>query len=488
MIASRPVNRRNAQRWHAWTGARRLALLAGGAHLCAATSGLTAEPPVAATPGKDVPASAAAPKSGKSLADALLLADKNHPNILAARAKLSFTRAQLDEAHSAPFSMFRLSGGVGVAPELQGTSTYSPDNDVSLSSGVALAWRIDLQGVLPLWTFGKIGHLWEAAEANIKVHRAGVEKERDLVRLEVRRAYYGLLLARDAKLLLADVKKQLGKAEKALTEKVDAGEADAADLYKLLTFASEVDVRDAEADKFVTSTLAGLRFYTGAADFDAADAPLAPPVHELGAIDTYLGAANKYRPELAQVRHGVEARTAQVHLAESGFYPDIGLALSLGLGVAPEIDDQINPFAYDPANYFRYGAGLAFQWNLDFVPQVARLKQAKSNLAEMRAVEKLADGGVEAEVRLAHAEVTDWQKRRAAFVKSTSYAKKWLIVTQQGIDVGTIEDKELLEPAKAYALGRFNVMNATMELDLAMAKLARATGWDAIAPDGVSVK
>jgi hypothetical protein len=69
-------------------------------------------------------------------------------------------------------------------------------------------------------------------------------------------------------------------------------------------------------------------------------------------------------------------------------------------------------------------------------------------------------------------------------MKSTAFAKKWLIRIQQGIDVGTIEDKELLEPAKAYALGRFNTLNATMELDVAMAKLARATGWDAIAPDG----
>ncbi len=48
----------------------------------------------------------------------------------------------------------------------------------------------------------------------------------------------------------------------------------------------------------------------------------------------------------------------------------------------------------------------------------------------------------------------------------------------------TIPEKDLLEPAKAYATNRFNLLNATMELDVAMAKLAKATGWDAIAPDG----
>ncbi len=468
---------------------RRLAGLPGAAALVVALPLFAAQPEEMPTPGADdLPqkAAAAPATSVRTLSEALLLADKNHPNILAARAKLTGTRAQLDEAHAAPFSIFKLSGGVGIAPELTGTAAYSPDNDVSLSSGVALAWRIDLQGVVPLWTFGKIGHLWEAAEANVKVHEAGVEKERDLVRLEVRRAYYGLLLARDGQILLRDVDKQLDSAEKALKEKVDKGEGSQADLFKLQTFASELDIRAAEADKYVASALAGLRFYTGMSNFDAPDLPLQPPSHTLLPVERYLEAATKYRPELAQVRYGLEAREAQVHLAESGFYPDIGIGLSLGLGVAPEIDDQINPFAYDPANYFRYGAGLVFQWNLDFAPQAARLKQAKAQLSEMRATEKLADGGIEAEIRVAYAEVEDWQKRRAAYAKSVGYAKKWLITIQQGIEIGTVEDKELLEPAKAYALGRFNTMNATMELDVALAKLARATGWDAIAPDGTS--
>lgn len=416
----------------------------------------------------------------------LALADKNHPNIMAARARLTKARNQLDEAHAAPFSQFKMEGGVTVLPELRGTSSYSPDNEVQIatSAGVALGWRVGLEGVLPVWTFGKIGHLWEAAEANVKLHAASVEKERDLVRLEVRRAYYGLQLARDAKLLLADVRKQLGDAEKALEEKVKKDEADPIDLLKLQTFATEIEVRESEADRYADTALAGLRFYAGEPRLDIPDVPLSPPRHALLEADRYVAAAQGHRPEVAEARHGLAAREAQVRLAESDFYPDIGLGLAVGVGVAPDVDDQLDPFAYDPANYFRYGVGLVFRWNLDFVPKAARLRQAKSDLAEVGALRRLASNGVSAEVEAAHAEVRDWQRRRAAYMKSVGFAKKWLIRVQQGIDVGTIEDKELLEPAKAYALGRFNVLNATMELDLAMAKLARVTGWDAIAPDG----
>lgn len=414
----------------------------------------------------------------------LALADKNHPNIAGARAELAMVRAQLDEAHWAPFSQFKMTGGVALAPEIRGNNVFSPNTDVSLTTSLGVAWKIGIEGVLPLWTFGKIGNLWDAADANVKVHEAGVEKERDVVRLEVRRAYFALQLARDAQIMLGDVKKQLDSAEARLTEKVEKEDADPIDLLRLQTFSSEIGVRQAEADKFVTVALSGLRFYTGVADLEIPDAPLAAPKHQLAVIDRYFDMSQQNRPELAQARWGLAAREAQTRLAESNFYPDVGLGLSVGLSAAPEITDQLNPFVADPANYFHYGAALVFQWNLDFLPRSAQLRQAEAQLAAMRATARYATGGVKTEIEIAYADAVDWKKRHDAYEKSAGYAKKWLIRVQSGIDIGTIEDKELIDPAKAYALARFNTLNATMELDVAIAKLARATGWDEIAPDG----
>lgn len=475
-----------------------VALWLGAGELRAQPADPPAGAPAASAPAAPAPAAVAAEASAPveperipskyelDLPRILALADRHHPQILESRAKLGMVRAQLDEAHWAPFSQFRATGGVALVPEIRGSHIYSPNTDVSLTSSVGMAWRVGVEGVLPLWTFGKIGHLWDAAAANVKVHEAAVEKERDLVRLEVRRAFYGLQLARDAKLLLGDVRKQLDAAERALTEKVEADEADPIDLLRLQTFSSELLVREAEADRFILVALSGLRFFTGLPELEVLDLPLVAPAHELLGVERYLEAAVKHRPELAQARAGLMAREAQVRLAEASFYPDVGVGLSAGLSAAPEIDDQLNPFVNDPGNFFRYGAAIVFQWNLDFLPRAAKLRQAEAELSGMRALSSYATGGVEAEVRTAHAEVVDWQRRVVAYTKSVQYARRWLIRVQQGIDVGTVEDKELLEPAKAYAMGRFNVLNATMELDLALAKLARATGWDAIAPDGMS--
>jgi outer membrane protein TolC len=435
-------------------------------------------------PASDSPKQPASTTRTYGLPEVLKLADDNHPNIREARAELAMVRAQLDEAHWAPYSQFKLTGGVTLAPEIRGSDVFSPNTDVSLSSSLGVAWKVGIDGVLPLWTFGKIGNLWDAADANVKVHEADVEKARDIVRLDVRRAYYALQLARDAKVLLSEARSTIEKGEKTLQEKIDKDEGDPIDLLQLQTFAAELDVREAEADKFVTVSLTGLRFYTGVKDLDIPDEPLAPPRHQLEPVENYQDVAQRARPELQQARAGLAAREAQTRLAVSNFYPDIGIALSVGFAAAPEIDDQLNPFVVDPANYFHYGAALVFQWNLDFLPKSAQLRQAEAQLTQMRATQSFAEGGVKSEIELAYADVVAFKKERDAYEKAVKTAKKWLIRVQQGIDVGIIEEKELLEPAKQYALNRFNMLNATMELDVAMAKLARASGWDSIAPDG----
>jgi outer membrane protein TolC len=414
----------------------------------------------------------------------LAMAERNHPNIAASRARLLQARAQLDEARFTPYTQFKLTGGVSLAPTVRGNSVFSPNTDVSLTSSLAVGWRAGIEGIVPLWTFGKITNLWDAASAYVHVQEADLEKERDAVRADVRKAFFGLQLARDGKLLLKDVRSQIEKGVDSLQKQVDKGSGDPIDLLRLQTYAAELDVRESEAERYENVALAGLRFYTGVPDLDIPDVPIRPPKHELGHVTRYLSAAGVYRPEVAMARHGIAARTAQVHLARAQFFPDVGLGLGVGAAAAPAIADQTNIFVNDQANFFHYSVALVFQWKLDFPAQYARVKYAEAQLEEVRAQQRFALGGVGAEVEVAYAEVVDWKKRTAAYTRAVKTAKKWLVMVEEGIDVGTLEEKELLEPAKAYATNKFNQMNAVMELDLAMSRLAKATGWDAIAPDG----
>lgn len=429
------------------------------------------------------PVTARRTRRGYSLARCLELASLNFPRIAEARSKAAYYRAQLDEARTAPFSQWVFTGGIGVAPTVRGGPVFSPNTDVSLSSNMGLAWNVKVEGFVPLWTFGKITNLVDAAENQTKLGTHQVQKERNQVKLDVRKAYFGLQLARTSQSLLKDALKVLDEMTAKLERQVEEGEGDEIDLLKLRSYRAELEGRAAEARKYETIAVAGLRFLTGiSGPFDIDTDQLQVGTHQLRPVSHYLQAARLFRPDINMARAGVQARRAQVALARSRLYPDVGVGMTAGWMRAPELADQINPYVRDDANYLRYGFAVATRWNLDFLPAYARLQQAEAQLEETRAIEQFALGGVGLEVQTAYAEVQEALVKEQAFAKAELYAKQWLIAVQQGIDIGTQESKDLVDPARQYATQRFAHLSAIMDLNVALSKLAQVTGWDAVAP------
>jgi outer membrane protein TolC len=417
-----------------------------------------------------------------SLRQCLELADLRHPNIQAARARVDMMRAQLDEARTAPFSGFSLTAGAGPAPTFRGGQVYTQDREVGLNSNLGLAWQASFNGTIPLWTFGKITNLWRAAEAQIEVGEGEAQKARNAVKLDVRRAYYGLLLAREALSLLGEAAGQLDKVIKPLQQKVAEGEGDELDLLRLQTSRAELDARLAEARRAEQVTLGALRFYTGVeGGFDIPPEGLRMPKREIGPLPDYLDAARQHRPELRMARAGLAAREAQVDLARSKLLPDLGLSLSASYSRAPEITDQLNPFVRDDANYLRYGFAIGMRWSLDLAPGVARVRQAEAQLDEMRHTMRYASGGTALEVEKAHAEAIETRKKVDAYKAASKFARQWMIKVVQGIDVGVFEERDLVDPARQYALQRYSYLNALMDHNMAVANLAQVTGHDPIA-------
>src|SRR5690242_6804391 len=103
-----------------------------------------------------------------TLAECLASAEKNYPKVHESMAQLARMKAQLWEAHVAPYSGFSAWAGVALAPTVAGTAVYSPNTDATITSSMALAWQAGIQGAIPLWTFGKITSVGDAAAAQVK--------------------------------------------------------------------------------------------------------------------------------------------------------------------------------------------------------------------------------------------------------------------------------------------------------------------------------
>lgn len=449
----------------------------------AASSEPAAAPPASASaePSNGLPQSAGRKPRVLSLHRCLELAEANYPKIHEARARLHAKESQLREAHTAPFSELTLVAGAGLVPIWRGSSIYSPNSDAALTPNLGLAYQVGIEGVVPLWTFGKITSLWEAAEANIDVGRHELKKEKNAIRLDVYRAFFGLQLAKDSRLLLDEARKELKKHLDRLDAETPDGDGDDVEVLKARMQEAELDARASEAVEAEAIARSGLRFLTGSTeDVDVPDVPLGRVSHELVPLGRYLEAARLFRPEINMVRAGVIARRAQVELERAKYFPDFGVAFTAKAVRSIDSTDQRNPFAYDPTNQSIYGIGLALRWKLDFLPQAARVAKAEADLEEMRATERFALGGVAVEVEKAFAEAEDAKRRLAAWSRATRYAKQWLIQVQQGIDLGLYEDEDLVEPAKEYALKKFSEMSAIYDYNVAIAALAVATGWDTL--------
>jgi outer membrane protein TolC len=426
-----------------------------------------------------------------TLEESLALADRNFPNLWAARARLAFTHAQLEETRWTPWFQWSANSLFGVTPPLMGSvifpqATLNSRNITGLSE-LQPAFHFDIGGVVPLYTFGKITSSMEAAEAGVRVSEWDMEKARQSTRMDVRRAYYGLQLARDVTYIAKDATDRLDKAIQGVKDKLTKGaqSVNDTDRLSLETYKQEVVAQALQAPKGEAYALAALRFLTGVeVGYDLVDEPLKRPDRPLVAIAQYLEAARILRPDVNMARAGIVARKALVDYNRARLYPDIGLTLGASFTVTPSATQQNNLFASDPFNGFGYVGGLGMRWSLDLLPQAARTQQAEAQLEETRALERLALGNAGLEVEKAYADAVEAKSREEAWEKAEHLTKQWISIVQDHIDLGTWNENQLNWPLRGYLNARVQHLTALMDYNVAMSNLAMVSGWDSAAPHG----
>jgi outer membrane protein TolC len=425
-----------------------------------------------------------------SLGECLALTERNHPTLEAARARLAAMRAQVEEARFAAAPFIGVNGRFGVVPNTPAPQPGAPPPSgnfitQSFASGVGPFVQLGVSATLPIFTFGKISAANRAADAQVRLGEWDVEKERQQVRGDVRRAYYGVTLARDLLALTTDALAQLDDAILSVRKKLEGGErgVDDADRVKLEINRDDLVARIADVRRGEASALAALRFYTGIqTGFEVPDEPLARPTTPLGPIVSYLTAARTHRPDVNRARAGVVARSAQVDWARANRLPDLGLGMQLDWTLAPGVKGPVAGIDTTSLNNPQVGAAFGLQWSLDLFTKNARVHQAESNLDEARALERLALGGSATEVEVAYANAVEASAREESWERAVHRAKGWVAAVRDAIELGTKDESALVEPLRHFVQARANQLQALMDTNMTRAELARLTGWENAAP------
>jgi outer membrane protein, multidrug efflux system len=409
-----------------------------------------------------------------TLAECLALADRNHPNLWAARARVAAAHAQLSEAKWTPFSNFSSTMIIGAFPTIGGSPFYgaSPRETVNNPGVAGFAgpfFRFEVNGAIPLYTFGE----WDS------------EKQRQQVRMDVRRAYFGLKLARDSRYLIDEIAEKLEKVLTGMQERLDKSDRSIDEIDKTrVEIEKELLLsRRGETDRGERRAVSALRFMTGVeSSFDIVDEPLKRPKEPMRPLISYLTAARLYRPDVNIARAGLAARNRYLDFERAKLFPDIVAILGATYSVAPTSVPQTTAWIGDPFNFFSYNYGVVARWNMDIFAQRARIAKAESYTEETRALTRYATGGVAVEVEEQYGNVQEAKTREEAWARVEHRTKGWLSTIRDRIELGNADERALLEPMRNYLNARAQHAIALMDLNVATSELARVTGWDEIAP------
>jgi outer membrane protein len=439
-----------------------------------------------------------------TLPELLELARQASPGMRAAQAATDAMEAQVSEARRNWLPQGDLLSVLAPSPSVN-CNRYDPNmldmngqpaevrdskNCVSTSNGEAsiatVNWtkvftRTEVRLIQPVWDFGKISAGIAAARAGVGVSQEKQNAARADVEQNVRKAYWGLKLARDVLDMLDTGSGYVDEGQSKLDKDLEkgTGTATVTDKLRMRTVRAEVDARILEARRGQGLARDGLRALLGPqspADIDVDDDEFQPIELKDRPVTYYEDLARFNRPEARLLDYAVKAKNSLADLERRKEYPDLVLIGTAAFARAQTVDDPQNAFVSHYFNSTTAGVAAALRMQLDLGPRLARASRTNAEAAEIGFRRDEALGGIAFEVRKAYGEVTEAGARVKAVQKGEKAAKAWISAVAQNFTLGLSEARDLTDALLAFFNMRYRYLQAVFDYNVAVAALTRATG------------
>ncbi len=437
-----------------------------------------------------------------TLPELLELARQASPGMQAAGAVIQQSEAQVSEARRNWLPQGDLLSILAPSPRIScfaptadgrtpppGTPT-DQNNCLQTNSPEASIWdvnwkhvftRTEVKLIQPVWDFGKISAGVDAAKAGLGVSQEKQNAARADVEQNVRKAYWGMKLARDILDMLDTGSGYVDDGQKQLDKDLEkgTGTATVTDKLRMRTVRAEVDARILEAKRGQQLARDGLRALLGpqtGEDIDVDDDDFAPIDVKDHPVTYYEDLARYNRPESRLLDYAVKAKGALAELERRKEYPDLVLIGTAAFARAQDVQDPNNAFMSHYFNSTTAGVAAALRMQLDLGPRLARASRVAAESAEIGYKRAEALGGITLEVRKAYGEMTEASERIKVLEKGEKAAKSWISAVTQNFTVGLAEARDLTDALLAYFNMRARYLQAVFDYNIAVASLTRATG------------
>jgi outer membrane protein TolC len=420
-------------------------------------------------------------------------AHTTYPGLAAGHAATSAMEAQLSEAWrywlpsgdllsllapSPSIHCRAADGGPGSATDC--ATTFNTEASITNVNWNQVFTRTEVKLIQPVYDFGKISAGVHAAEAGVSVSREREAGARADLDMNVRKAYYGMKLAREILDMLNEgsgyVDDGIKKVDKDLSK--GTGTVTVTDRLRLRTVRAELDARLLETKRLGDLARDSLRTLLGPeapADLDVDDDPFEPIVVMQRPVTYYEDLARASRPEALLLDHAVKAKWALVDLERRREYPDLVLIGTATYAHAGGVDDPQNAFYNHYFNSFSGGVAAALRLQLDLGPKLARAARTRAEANEIEFRRSEALGGIVLDVRKAYGELSEATARSEAVHKGERAGRAWISAVAQNFAVGLAETRDLTDALLAFFQMRARYLQSVFDQNVAAASLTRVT-------------
>jgi outer membrane protein TolC len=405
------------------------------------------------------------------------------PEVGEAQADLELMLSKQQEARAYRYPQVDVMALFGPAPgaKRDDISPYvKTDSSFNMKD---LTWftSADLLITQPLWTFGKISENMKAAGHGIEVDKAKKQQKANEVALEVKKYYYGVLLARELKGVLSELQEYMEAGKKKVRELIEheVPSGDEMDLHKIDAYAGTVNKFMEEALKGERLALAALKARMGLGanvEIEVATERLVMDNDPATDIESFMERARLQRPEFKQLKEGLAARSALVDAAKANYYPDIFLAGVLSWAYADKRDRIDNPYITDRFQHAYGGVALGMKWHLDFGIIGAKVAAEQAQLNRLQNTNNYAEAFIPLQIRKAWLEMKEAEKVVTITQNAITSAKKWGAAALANFDFGIGNPKDVFDAAEIYGKMKADHYQAIYNYKLAKANLEYAVG------------
>jgi outer membrane protein TolC len=341
--------------------------------------------------------------------------------------------------------------------------------------------RLDFTLSQPVFTFGKISYRQEAARHGVAAKQAALDQKRGELIEKVKTMYYGMLVAQQGENAANDVNSFVEDTRKKITTLMElkAQNVDPNDIHRLETYAAGVESFKTKASSGARMARMALQRTVGlppGEDFKLDRSELPKDAETLPSSQEFIDKALHSRPELEQLKEGLEARRNLVEAAKADLYPSIFLAFIGSFAYAPGRDSFDNDYITDDYNHSTFGAFVGAKWHFDFGIEQARVKKARAEYLELKHTKQYAEQNIPLEVMKCYEDAVEAQGSYQAYAKGAKEGRRWLVSAFSNFDLGVGPARDIFEALDQYGKNQGEYLRALYNYHVAMAKLSRAAG------------